>query len=195
MRDVCVFAASSAAVDGAFCDAAFELGRLLALNGLGLVFGGGRMGLMGACARGADAEGGRITGVIPERLNQPGIAFERCTELIVTPDMRSRKAKMEELSSAHIALPGGFGTLEELMEIITLNQLGYINSPVVVLNSFGFYDHLAELFGTFVERGFTDGRYLSIIKMAATPREAVDAILTYERPDLPDKIKEAINHG
>ena len=140
MQNVCIFAASSPKLARHYIDAAFALGAALAENGIGLVFGGGRTGLMGACARGVQAKGGRITGVIPKKLNVPGIAFEHCDELIVTEDMHTRKATMERLSGAYIALPGGIGTLEELLEVLTLNQLGYLSAPVVIFNQNGYYD-------------------------------------------------------
>ena len=195
MRNVCIFAASSPLLEKRYIDAAYELGRCLASRGIGLVFGGGRTGLMGACARGVHSMGGRLTGVIPEKLNQPGIAFEHCTELIVTSTMHERKAEMERLSDGYIALPGGFGTLEELMEVLTLNQLGYLSSPVVIMNCFGFYDDLISLFSTFVAHGFTDERCLSLFSPAENPEEAVNALLSFKPPKLPDKIKEAISHG
>ena len=135
MRYACIFGASCPNVAKGYLDAAFAAGALLAERGLGMVFGGGNTGLMGAAARGVKSAGGRLIGVIPEKLNQPGIAYPHCDQLIVTPDMHTRKAKMEALSFGFLALPGGFGTLEELLEVITLNQLGYLQAPVVLLNT------------------------------------------------------------
>lgn len=194
MRRVCIFAASSATLDRVYTDAAFELGALFADHGIELVFGGGRTGLMGACARGVKSRGGRVTGVIPEKLNVAGIAFEGCDELIVTPDMHARKATMERISDAFVALPGGMGTLEELMEVLTLNQLGYLCAPVVILNLEGFYDALTAQLNTFVERGFMDERCLCLYTGASTPREALDKLLAFQAPQLPDKIRDAIEN-
>lgn len=192
MRRVCIFAASSATLDRVYTDAAFELGQLLAQNGLALVFGGGRTGLMGACARGVKSRGGSVTGVIPEKLNVPGIAYEGCDELLVTADMHERKATMERISGAFIALPGGMGTLEELMEVLTLNQLGYLSAPVVILNVAGFYDELLAQLHTFVARGFMDAACLSLFTGADTPQKAVEALLSFRAPRLPNKIRDAI---
>lgn len=194
MQRVCIFAASSATLDKIYTDAAAELGSLLAQRGFELVFGGGRTGLMGACARGVKSRGGRVTGVIPQKLNVPGIAFESCDELIVTADMHERKAAMERISDAFIALPGGMGTLEELMEVLTLNQLGYLSAPVVILSVAGFYDELSGQLNTFVSRGFMDKACLSLFTMARTPAEAVDRLLSYKAPLLPDKIRDAIEN-
>ena len=149
MAGICIFAASSPNIDDKYIAAAESFGRCLAEHGFDLIFGGGRTGLMGACARGVKAAGGKAIGVIPKKLNQPGIAFEHCDELIVTADMHERKATMERLSSAYIALPGGVGTLEELMEVLTLNQLGYIEAPVVVFDQDGFYDSLLKQLDVF----------------------------------------------
>jgi uncharacterized protein (TIGR00730 family) len=194
MRRVCIFAASSATLDPIYTDAAFELGVLLAQHEIELVFGGGRTGLMGACARGVKSRGGRVTGIIPQKLNVPGIAFEECDELIVTADMHERKAIMERISDAFITLPGGMGTLEELMEVLTLNQLGYLSTPVVLLNVEGFYDELAAQLRTFVSRGFMDEACLSLFTSAATPAEAVKKLLSFRLPRLPDKIRDAIEN-
>lgn len=192
MRRICIFAASSAKVGSVYTDAAYELGALFAKNGLELVFGGGTTGLMGACARGVKDAGGRAVGVIPQKLNVPGIAFEHCDELIVTADMHTRKAAMEKLSDGYAVLPGGFGTLEEMMEVLTLNQLGYISAPVVMLNTKGFYDRLLAQFGTFVERGFTDERCLALLAAADTPVECVEKLMAFTPPELPDKIRDTI---
>ena len=194
MRRICIFAASSATLEPVYTDAAYELGVLIAKEGLELVFGGGRTGLMGACARGAKSCGGRVTGIIPERLNQPGIAFEACDELLVTADMHARKAAMERLADAYLVLPGGMGTLEELAEVLTLNQLGYLSAPVVILNIAGFYDDLLAQFQTFVARGFMDERCLALFAGARTPREAVERLRAFSAPQLPDKIRDAVKN-
>lgn len=194
MRRICIFAASSATLDQVYTDVAFELGTLFARNGFELVFGGGRTGLMGACARGVKGAGGCVTGVIPKKLNVPGIAYEECDELIVTADMHERKATMERISDAYVALPGGMGTLEELMEVLTLNQLGYLSSPVVLLNTEGFYDELLSQLNTFVVRGFMDEVCLSLFASANTPEEALEKLLRFTTPQLPDKIRDAIDN-
>lgn len=192
MKKICVFGASCSNVDKEYIDGAYALGRAMARRGVGLVFGGGNTGLMGAAARGAHDGGGSVTGVIPERLNRPGVAYPCCDELIVTPDMHARKAKMEELSDGFIALPGGYGTLEELLEVLTLNQLGYITAPVAILNTRGYYTKLISQLRECVKEGFTAAPCLDIFSVAGTPEEAIELALNKELPDIPDKLADAI---
>lgn len=192
MENICVFGASSSRIDQKYIDCAAELGRLLAENGFGLVFGGGRVGLMGAVAQSVRAHGGRVTGVIPERLNRPGIAYECCDEMIVTATMHERKAKMEALSSGFVVLPGGFGTLEELFEVLTLIQLSYLSAPVVILNVDGYYDALISQLAACVDARFTHEAYLAIFRSTPTAAEAVKYLMNYKPPDLPDKMEDAV---
>ena len=192
IKNVCIFGASCSSIDTAYIEAAYRTGALLAERNIGMVFGGGNTGLMGAAARGIHENGGRLTGVIPEKLNQPGIAYPHCDELIVTPDMHTRKATMEKLSEGFIALPGGFGTLEELLEVLTLNQLGYLALPVVLLNTRGYYDRLIDQLKYCVEEGFTSPACLSIFAVADTPEQAVEMVMKMKLTELPDKIKDAL---
>jgi uncharacterized protein (TIGR00730 family) len=195
MKNICVFAASSPKAPEKYHNAAITLGRLMADKGYSLVYGGGRLGLMGSIASGVKDNGGRVIGVIPEKLNLPGIAFEGCDELIVTDSMHERKSTMERLSSAYIALPGGFGTLEELLEVITLKQLGYHNSPIVLLNTDGFFDTLVRQFDVCVRELFTDPAYLELYYSAGSGEEALDFIENNIPGEYPNKIKEALKHG
>lgn len=192
MKNICVFGASSNRIDQKYKDCAAEFGRLLAENGFGLVFGGGCLGLMGAVAKSVRAHGGRITGVIPEKLNTPGIAYDECSELIVTATMHERKATMERLSSGFVVLPGGYGTLEEALEVLTLMQLGYFDAPVVFLNVDGYYDPLIKQLETCVEARFTNQAYLQLFRCAATAQEAMAYLLNYTPPDLPNKMEDAL---
>ena len=192
MKNICVFGASNSSIPHIYVETAYELGALLAEEGFGMVFGGGAVGLMGAAAEGVHAGGGTITGVIPKRLNHPGIASELCTELIVTADMHERKALMEKLSSGFVILPGGYGTAEELMEVLTLKQLGYLDAPILIINTNGFYNSLLEQFHRFVSDGFMNKRYLGLYKVVDSPSEAIDCIKNYHADDMPDKIKEAL---
>ncbi len=192
MKNICVFGASSSRIDQKYKDCAAELGRLLAENGFGLVFGGGCLGLMGAVARGVHAHGGCVTGVIPEKLNRPGIAYDECNELIVTSTMHERKATMERLSSGFVVLPGGYGTLEEALEVLTLMQLGYFSAPVVFLNVDGYYDPLVRQLEACVETRFTNKAYLQLFRCAATAQEAMAYLLDYTPPDLPNKMEDAL---
>lgn len=194
MKSICVFAASSEKVDKEYIRLAYDLGAAISKAGYGMVFGGGMIGLMGGCARGVSDAGGYITGVIPEKLNRPGIAFEKCTELIQTRTMHERKAKMEELSSAFVVLPGGLGTLEELMEVLTLKQLGYHDRPIVLMNHCGFFDDLIAQIETCIRESFTDAAWRSLYYVAQTAEQAIAYIDGYKPPDLPDKIEEALKY-
>ena len=182
-------------MDRQYFDEAERLGRLLAKEGYGLVFGGGNTGLMGAAARGFRAANGHITGVIPEKLNVPGIAYAECDELIVTPTMHARKARMEELSSAYIAMPGGYGTLEELLEVLTLNQLGYISAPVILLNTLGYFSPLVKQLDDCVDKAFTAAACRGIYSVAGDPEAAVRTLKEFSLPELPNKIKDALKRN
>ena len=195
MKNVCLFGASCPDMDRTYFEDARLLGSLLARRGFGLVFGGGNTGLMGAAARGFGEAGGHITGVIPEKLNVPGIAYPGCDELIVTPDMHTRKAKMEELSCAYIAMPGGYGTLEELLEVLTLNQLGYISAPVVLLNTLNYFGPLVKQLDDCIEKQFTAQACRGIYSVAADAAEAVQAVSEFVMPELPNKIKDALKRN
>ncbi|WP_295117172.1 TIGR00730 family Rossman fold protein [uncultured Chitinophaga sp.] len=145
MKSVTVFCASSPGENRAYMEAAFETGQVLAEKGMGLVYGGARVGLMGAVADGALSAGGKVIGVLPDFLRSKEIAHTGLTELIVVDSMHARKTKMNDLCDGIIALPGGFGTLEELFEILTWGQLGLHKKPVGLLNVRGFYDSLIAL--------------------------------------------------
>lgn len=151
---ICVYSSSSCTIDKVYFDAASLLGSEIAQRGDLFLFGGGTTGLMGACAEAVHQQKGKVIGVIPEALNVTGIVYENCDELIVTKGMRERKAQMDEKSDAFIALPGGYGTLEEILEIITLKQLRYHNKAIVILNINGFYDNLLEQFNTLIQQQF-----------------------------------------
>ena len=191
-KHVCVFGASNSAIPKEHIDFAEKLGAALADNGCALVFGAGTTGLMGAAARGAHSKGGEIIGVIPKKLNVPGIYFEHCTERIETATMHERKALMEDRSDAFIALGGGFGTLEELMEVITLKQLGYIDKAIIIVNIDGFYDNLLAQFERYVKDGFTHELFLQLFTVAKSVDEVIAALNCTEERIMPDKMQEAL---
>lgn len=191
-KNICVFGASSNQIDECYKNDAFAVGRLIAESGSGLVFGAGDSGLMGQAARGAYSAGGRIIGVIPEKLNKKGVYFEGCTCRIETPTMHERKAKMEELSYGFIALAGGLGTFEELLEVLTLKQLSYIDPAVVILNTNGYFDPLTEQFRRSIEQGFTHNEFSKLWFVASTPEEAVRYCLEYSGSSFPDKLIYAL---
>ena len=179
IKNVCVYASSSSLVDDVYVEAAAELGRALAQRGWGLVFGAGADGLMGAAARGAAEAGGVTIGVVPEKMDVDGVVYGSCTELYVTRTLRERKALMEDKADAFIALPGGFGTFEELLEIIALRQLGYHKKPVAILNVDGYYDGLIAQFDKAVEQRFSAPGALSVFGVFGTVEETLDYIETY----------------
>jgi uncharacterized protein (TIGR00730 family) len=145
IRNICVYCGSSPGTDPRFVKEATLLGSLMAESGIGLVYGGGSVGLMGAVSSGVFAKGGTVTGVIPEFLSGRERPLEDAQELIVTHDMHERKRIMFERSDAFVALPGGIGTLEELIEQLTWAQLGRHKKPILVLNTGGFWDPLCAL--------------------------------------------------
>jgi cytokinin riboside 5'-monophosphate phosphoribohydrolase len=152
--NICVYCASSDAVAPAFFVAARALGEAIAQRGDTLVYGGADVGLMGALAHAVKAGGGRVIGVMPERLTAEPISFSAADEFIITRDMRERKAQMAALADAFLVLPGGFGTLEEVAEILVLRQLSEHTKPIVLLNVHGFYEPLIALFEHYYREGF-----------------------------------------
>src|SRR5262245_39029043 len=175
-RRVTVYCASSQEIPGSYHDLARELGERLAREGWDLVFGGGATGLMGTLGRAALAAGGRVQSVILRQFVEMGIGLEGVTLLEVVEDLRPRKARMEELSSACIALPGGFGTMEELLEIIVRKQLGFYSKPIVILNHLGYYDPLLQLFERAYEENFVDPSGRDLYRVAETADEALALI-------------------
>jgi len=181
-RAICVFSSSSDAVAPHYVELAQSFGALLARRHMGLVYGGGRVGLMGVLARAVHAHGGRVIGVIPDFLRAQEVAYEEADELIVTRDLRERKAIMESRSDAFVALPGGFGTLEEILEILTLKQLATHAKPVVFLNTRGFFDPLLALFEQLYREQFTKAECRGHYHVAAAAHEALDHIESYQPP-------------
>lgn len=154
MKSIAVFCGSSSGTDSIYYAAATRLGKVLAQRQIQIVYGGAKVGLMGAVANGALEQGGRVVGVIPNFLGSKEIAHDRLTDLILVESMHERKMKMHELSDGIIALPGGFGTLEELFEMLTWSQLGLHRKPIGLLNVNKFYDALSQLLLTMVTSGF-----------------------------------------
>ncbi|MFZ7104820.1 MAG: TIGR00730 family Rossman fold protein [Peptococcaceae bacterium] len=179
MKHICVYSSSSSAVGPEYFTAAQKLGAEIARRGMGLIFGGGIVGLMGETAKAVHEMGGHVIGVIPEALNQKGIVYEQCDELIVTDDLRRRKAVMDERADGFIALPGGFGTLEELLEIITLKQLKYHNKPIVILNINHFYEGLLDVFENIIKLKFAKVDCRDLYFVAGDVREALEYLEGY----------------
>ena len=171
--NICVFGASSDRIDPAYFDAAQELGALIARGGHRLVYGGGREGLMGACARGVLLEGGRPLGVAPYFFDEPGILMKEECDFVFTDTMSQRKARMEAEADAFIALPGGIGTYEEFFEALTLKQLGRHRKPMALLNTLGYYDGFDTLLRETAMRGFMSDSALGLYTLCASPAEAM----------------------
>lgn len=172
-RSVCVFCGSSNGRLPAYREAAHALGRALASSGITAVYGGATVGLMGAMADAALASGGTVIGVIPDSLMDREIAHRGLTELHVVHTMHERKARMAEEAAAFLALPGGFGTLDEFCEILTWAQLGIHGKPCVLLNLAGYYDALLSFFDHAVQEGFLPDGHRTTVRVAASVPEAI----------------------
>ncbi|MEI6053310.1 MAG: TIGR00730 family Rossman fold protein, partial [Opitutaceae bacterium] len=165
---LCVYCASSDRIDPKYMTAATQLGKLMVEQGWGLVYGGGKTGLMGAIARSVKSNGGRVVGVIPDFMKARELAFDEADELITVITMRERKLLMETRTDAFVTLPGGFGTLEEIMEILTLRQLHVVKKPCVFLNQDGFYDDLLRLFEKMLAEKFFKPSNMDLFRVANT---------------------------
>ena len=171
--NVCVFCASSANIDERYLADARELGTLLAQGGWRCVNGGGAVGLMGAVTDGTLDAGGEVTGVIPKFMVDNGWCYDRLMDVVVTADMHQRKQMMSNMADAVIALPGGVGTLEELLETLTWRQLGLVKVPIIILNTLGYYDLLLAMLRHAIDEGFMKPSHGQLWQVAATPADAV----------------------
>lgn len=188
MRRVCVFCGSSPGRDPRYVAAAREMALALVARGEGLVFGGGSVGLMGVLADALLAAGGEALGVIPHGLVAREIAHRSLTEMRVVPSMHARKALMAELSDAFVALPGGFGTFEELLEMVTWAQLGIHRKPIGLLNVAGYYDSLIALVDHAVREGFVPPGNRGLILVDGEPGPLLDRLSAYQSPARPEWI-------
>lgn len=175
---LCVYCSSSDRLDPKYAAAATELGREMVARGWGLIYGGGRTGLMGAVARAVKVNGGHVIGVIPEFMKSRELAFAEADELVTVITMRERKLLMEARADAFVTLPGGWGTLEEIMEILTLRQLDLVKKPCVFLNQDGFYDDLLRLFDRMLAEKFFKPSNMDLFRVAGTVPEIFDRIAT-----------------
>ncbi len=184
IKNVCVFASSCNFLDEIYYKEAEKLGNMLAENGFNMVYGGSSLGLMWACAGEVKSCGGKIIGIMPEKLKEMAENSDSCDEFYVTKGMRERKARMDEMSDAVIALPGGFGTLEELSEMIVQKQLGYNKKAIVILNTNGFYNKLLEFFDEILEQKFAYKRARELYYVAKSAKEAVEYLKSYKESNL-----------
>ena len=190
MKSITVFCGSSSGTDGVYKSQATLLGRALAERNIQLVYGGAQIGLMGAVADGVLTHGGRAIGVLPGFLKSKEIAHDRLTELIIVETMHERKTKMHELCDGVIALPGGFGTLEELFEMLTWGQLGLHKKPIGLLNTDNFYDPLITLLQTMVDNGFLKEINQRMLLVSNNINELLDNMENYDAPDVGKWISE-----
>jgi uncharacterized protein (TIGR00730 family) len=177
IKNICVYCSASDHLDKIYFQAAKELGKLIGINDFSLVYGAGATGLMGAVSRSVYQYDGKIIGVIPKALDLDHIAHRDSDEFIVTNTLRERKEIMDQRSDAFIALPGGYGTLEELLEIITLKQLEYHKKPIVILNINNFYSKLIAQFENLIAQQFAHQNHANLYTIVQTPQEAINYIL------------------
>ena len=182
MKRVCVFCGSNQGAHAGYAQAAHEMGRVLARSDLGLVYGGGNVGLMGIVADAVLAQGGNVIGVIPQALVDKELAHGGLTELRIVHSMHERKAMMAELADGFIALPGGYGTMEEFCEIITWAQLGLHRKPCGLLNVEGFYDPFLAQIDRAVETGFIQGRLRDFVLVAHKPETLLQRLVQFQPP-------------
>jgi len=187
IKNICVFASASNNLKEIYYKNAVHLGELIGENGYNIVYGGSHRGLMYACAKAAGEKGSDIYGIMPQKLADMGFTNPQdCKEFYITKGMRERKAKLDEISDAVISIPGGFGTLEEISEIIVQRQLGYNYKPIVFLNTANFYDKLIDFLNYFISENFAHEVSRNIYYIAQTPEDAIEYINNY----IPDKSLE-----
>ncbi|MGB3471076.1 MAG: TIGR00730 family Rossman fold protein [Erythrobacter sp.] len=180
MKRIAVYCGSATPADPRYIELAEDVGAALAQRGIGVVYGGGRLGLMGAVAKGAAEAGGEVIGVIPDALIKSEVANPICDELIAVSGMHERKQRFTDLSDGFITLPGGVGTMDELWEAMSWAQLGYHSDPVGLLNAFGFYDDLIRFNARMAEVGFVRSAHQNILIHAQTLPDLLDKMTAYE---------------
>jgi uncharacterized protein (TIGR00730 family) len=180
LKRLAVYCGSATPADSVYIETARSVGKGLAKRGIGIVYGGGRLGLMGAVADAALAVGGEVIGVIPEALVDAEVAHKGCTELHVVSGMHERKARFTDLSDGFVTLPGGVGTMDELWEAVSWSQLGYHAKPVGLLNVNGFYDSLIAFNARMIETGFIRAQHANILLVDDTLDGLLDKMAAYE---------------
>jgi uncharacterized protein (TIGR00730 family) len=180
MKSICVFCGSSTGNNNLYKSAARELGKLMAEKDITLIYGGGNIGLMGIIANSVLENNGKVIGVIPQSLQEKELAHEGVTKMYVVKSMHERKALMAQISDAFVALPGGFGTLDELFESLTWNQLEIMNKPVAVFNINGYFDHLIALLKQSVQEKFLRKEHLKNLIVADDPQKLLQKIKKFK---------------
>jgi uncharacterized protein (TIGR00730 family) len=176
---ICVYCGSKSGTQSTYRDAAIALGAALGQRGLGLVYGGGNIGLMGLLADAALESGAKVVGVIPKALDQKELGHRKLQELVVVDSMHDRKAIMAQRADAFVALPGGFGTLEELFEVLAWNQLGFHNKPIALLNTSGYFDHLLSFLDQALDQGFLRQEHREMLLIQTETEALLDELLDH----------------
>lgn len=184
MERICVFCGSSPGVKPEYSEAAIELGHALAEKNIGLVYGGGNVGLMGQIAKTVFEKGGKVIGVIPRALAEKEVAFTGLDDLRIVGTMHERKALMAELSDGFIALPGGLGTIEEFVEVLTWAQLGMHQKPCGLLNVCHYYDKFSEFIDNVCDQGFVEQGHRDILLVDDNPRSLLEKFEAYQPPNI-----------
>ena len=193
MERIAVFCGSSAGFNRIYANEAKKLGVYMATNNIGLVYGGGKIGIMGALADSVLENKGEVIGVIPDMLRHVEVAHTKITEMIVTKKMSKRKVTISKLVSGYIALAGGFGTLDEIFEAMTLGQLGIEKKPIGILNTNGYFDHLLKQLDVMVKEGFLKSSNRNMIIVSNSVEELIFKMNNYKAPDVSKIVKSFIN--
>jgi len=192
MERIAVFCGSSTGFNSIYADDAKKLGVYMAKNNIGLVYGGGKIGIMGAIADAVLENKGEVIGVIPDMLRHAEVAHTKITEMIVTQKMSKRKVTISKLVSGYIALAGGFGTLDEIFEAMTLGQLGIENKPVGILNTNGYFDHILKQLDVMVKEGFLKSSNRNMILVSNSVEELIFKMNNYKAPVVSKIVKSII---
>ncbi|MBU5239061.1 TIGR00730 family Rossman fold protein [Bacillus velezensis] len=190
MKTICVFAGSNPGVNEEYKRKAAELGEYMAEQGIGLVYGGSRIGLMGTVADALMAGGGKAVGVMPSGLFSGEVVHQNLTELIEVSGMHERKAKMSELADGYIAMPGGFGTYEELFEVLCWAQIGIHQKPIGLYNVNGYFEPMMKMVKYSIQEGFSNESHLKLIHSSSRPDELIEQMNRYTYPILDKKWQE-----
>ncbi len=187
MKSVCIFCGSADGVHPDYYAGASKMGDYLAQKGIQLIYGAGKTGLMGAVADGVLAAGGEVTGVVPENLNTPVLIHANLTRLEVVKDIQQRQARMNALADALIALPGGYGTFDELFEALTWAQIGLQRKPIGLLNIRGYFDPLMDMVRRALNEKFIYPEHINILTIKKTPEELIQSLENFKYPENLDR--------